>query len=77
MFASPLLGGAGLAAGIDSMGAQVLIQVLSVVATLVYGGVLSLLILLVVKATMGLRVTEEQETMGLDLSQHDERGYIL
>ena len=77
VFASPLLGGAGLAAGIDSMGAQVLIQVLSVVATLVYGGVLSLLILLVVKATMGLRVTEEQETMGLDLSQHDERGYIL
>ncbi|SDX78852.1 ammonium transporter, Amt family [Allochromatium warmingii] len=77
VFASPLLGGAGLAAGIDSMGAQVLIQFLSVIATLVYGGVLSLLILLVVKATMGLRVTEEQETMGLDLSQHDERGYIL
>jgi ammonium transporter, Amt family len=77
VFASPLLGGAGLADGVETMGAQVLIQVVSVLATLIYGGVLSWLILLVVKSTMGLRVTEEQETMGLDLSQHDERGYIL
>ena len=77
VFASPLLGGAGLADGIETMGAQVLIQIVSVLATLIYGGVLSGLILLVVKSTMGLRVTEEQETMGLDISQHDERGYIL
>jgi ammonium transporter len=77
VFASPLLGGSGLAEGIETMGAQVLIQIVSVLATLVYGGVLSLLILLTVKSTLGLRVTEEEETMGLDLSQHDERGYIL
>ncbi|MGQ9660625.1 MAG: ammonium transporter [Thermochromatium sp.] len=77
VFASPLLGGAGLADGIETMGAQVLIQLVAVLATLLYGGVLSLLILLVVKSTIGLRVTEEQETMGLDLAQHDERGYIL
>ena len=77
VFASPVLGGAGLADGIETMGAQVLIQIVSVLATLIYGGVLSWLILLVVKSTMGLRVTEEQETMGLDISQHDERGYIL
>ncbi|QIK37233.1 ammonium transporter [Caldichromatium japonicum] len=77
VFAAPTLGGAGFAAGIDSMGAQVLIQFISVLATLIYGGLLSWLILLVVKAVIGLRVTEEQETMGLDLAQHDERGYIL
>jgi ammonia channel protein AmtB len=34
-------------------------------------------ILLVLKAVMGLRVTPEQERMGLDLSQHSETAYIL
>ncbi len=77
VFAAPVLGGAGFAAGIENMGSQVLIQVISVVATLVYGGLLSWLILAAVNAVLGLRVTEEQETMGLDLAQHDERGYIL
>ena len=77
VFAAPALGGAGLADGVDSIGVQVIIQGVSVLVTLVYGGVLSLLILLAVKSTLGLRVTEEQETMGLDLAQHDERGYIL
>ncbi|WP_052347617.1 ammonium transporter [Imhoffiella purpurea] len=76
VFADASLGGSGLADGM-SIGGQVWIQFLSVMATLVYGGVVSLLILLVLKATIGLRVTEEQETEGLDLSQHDERGYIL
>ncbi|MCK7578911.1 MAG: ammonium transporter [Chromatiales bacterium] len=77
VFAAPVLGGAGLADGVDSIGVQVIIQLVSVVVTLVYGGVLSWLILIGIKSTMGLRVTEEQETMGLDLAQHDERGYIL
>ena len=77
VFAAPVLGGAGLADGVDGIGVQVLIQFVSVLATLVYGGVLSWLILMGIKSTMGLRVTEEQETMGLDLAQHDERGYIL
>lgn len=77
VFASPALGGAGFAEGIESMGAQVLIQAISAIATLIYSALLSWLILLVVNATVGLRVSEEQETIGLDLSQHDERGYIL
>ncbi|MCX8119196.1 MAG: ammonia channel protein, partial [Desulfobacterota bacterium] len=41
VFASPALGGAGFAPGIESMGVQVLIQFISVVATLIYGGLLS------------------------------------
>ncbi|WP_281349799.1 ammonium transporter [Marichromatium bheemlicum] len=77
VFASPLLGGSGLADGVDGIGAQVWIQFVSVIATLVYGGLVSLLLLLGLKATIGLRVDEEQETEGLDLSLHDERGYIL
>ncbi|NEV62697.1 ammonium transporter [Thiorhodococcus minor] len=76
VFADASLGGAGLAEGM-TIASQVWIQFLSVIATLVYGGVVSLLILLILKATIGLRVTEEQETEGLDISQHDERGYIL
>ena len=37
----------------------------------------TLIILSILKAMMGLRVSEEEEQMGLDLSQHDERGYAL
>ncbi len=76
VFADASLGGVGLAEGM-SIGGQVWIQFVSVVATLAYGAVMSLIILLLVKATIGLRVNEEQETEGLDLALHDERGYIL
>ncbi len=76
VFADASLGGAGLAEGMSIAG-QVWIQFVSVLATLIYGAIMSLIILLLVKATIGLRVTEEQETEGLDLALHDERGYIL
>ncbi|MCC7413630.1 MAG: ammonium transporter [Gammaproteobacteria bacterium] len=70
------LGGAGLAEGV-SIGGQVWIQCLGVLFTLLYTGVLSFVILKIVDVTIGLRVTEEQESLGLDLALHDERGYIL
>jgi Amt family ammonium transporter len=73
--ASESLGGAGFAAG--SMGAQIKAQVISIVVTLVYSGVLSLIILKFVDAVVGLRVTQDEETAGLDISLHDERGYNL
>ena len=73
--ASESLGGAGFAAG--SMGAQIKAQVISIVVTLVYSGVLSLVILKIVDAVVGLRVTQDEETAGLDISLHDERGYNL
>jgi ammonium transporter, Amt family len=56
---------------------QVWIQTKGVLFTLVYTVVLTYIILKLVDLTIGLRVTEEQETEGLDLSQHGERGYIL
>lgn len=74
VFAAETFGGAGLANGIPT---QVWIQVKSVLFTIVYTGVLSAVILKVVDLTMGLRVTEEEEQIGLDLSSHDERGYVL
>ena len=45
--------------------------------TLVYSGVLSYLLLKLVDLVIGLRVNEEDETMGLDIALHDERGYNL
>jgi Amt family ammonium transporter len=74
VFAAASLGGSK--ADLD-IGGQVWIQTLGVLFTLVYSGIGSFIILKIVDAVIGLRVTEEQETEGLDVSQHDERGYIL
>jgi len=52
-------------------------QLIAVSATLVFSLVVSLVILKVVEATVGLRVSEEEELNGLDLSQHAEVGYAL
>jgi Amt family ammonium transporter len=76
VFAAASLGGAGLVEGM-TIGGQLWIQTKGVLVTLVYTAVVSYIILKLVDVTIGLRVTEEQETEGLDLSQHDERGYIL
>lgn len=52
---------------------QVGIQIFSVAATLIYGGIVSFVILFVIKKTMGLRVTKDEELTGLDLAIHGER----
>jgi Amt family ammonium transporter len=59
--------------GFDQLGRQVI----AVAATLLYSGVLTFVILKVLDMTMGLRVSEEEEIVGLDVSQHGERGYLL
>ena len=70
------LGGAGLAEGM-TMGGQVWVQFIGVVVTFVYCAVLSWIILKLVDADIGLRMTEEEETQGLDIVLHDETGYNL
>ncbi len=75
VFAAPVLGGAGLSDGVDSIGAQLGRQFVGVVVTFIYSGVVSFVVLKVIDATLGLRVTAEEESDGLDLSLHDERGY--
>lgn len=77
VFAAPILGGQGFDKSIASIGGQVAAQGMSVVFTLVYGGVLSAAILKVVDLAVGLRVTGEEEEMGLDLALHGEEGYHL
>ena len=74
VFSASVLGGAGME---NSIGAQVWAQFLSIVITIVWSGVLSFIILKIVDAIVGLRVEEDDERMGLDLSQHNERGYNL
>jgi len=49
------------------------IQALSVAATLLYGGAMSAAILLILKKTIGIRVTPEEEETGLDLALHGEK----
>jgi Amt family ammonium transporter len=56
---------------------QLLVQALSVLVTMVFAFVGSLLLLKIVDAVIGLRVHEEDEVLGLDLSQHDENAYSL
>ena len=59
------------------IGSQLWAQFLSIVITIVWSGVLSFIILKIVDAIVGLCVEEDDERMGLDLSQHNERGYNL
>ncbi|MCR4345783.1 MAG: ammonium transporter [Sulfuricaulis sp.] len=60
-----------------AMGAQVWIQIKSVLITIGFVAVASYIILKIVDMIVGLRVSEEQEVEGLDIASHDERGYNL
>jgi len=68
------LGGIGLPEGV-TIGAQVWIQAKSVLFTAAWSGLGTYLILRLLDATVGVRVSREQEVEGLDLALHDERAY--
>jgi len=74
VFAAPALGGFG---AVTDIGAQVWIQAKGVIFTVVYTAIVTYVILKVLDVVMGLRVNEEEESVGLDLAQHNERGYNL
>jgi Amt family ammonium transporter len=76
VFVDAGLGGKGLAEGV-SMAGQVKAQFIGAGATIVYCAVVSFILLKIIDAIIGLRVSDEQEEEGLDLSQHDERAYDL
>ncbi|MCS1409088.1 MAG: Ammonia channel [Verrucomicrobia subdivision 3 bacterium] len=71
--AASFLGGAGL--GLDSVGAQIFAQIKSVIVTIIWSGIVSTSALFICDKTVGLRVNEEEEEVGLDLSSHGETGY--
>ncbi len=74
VFAAESMGGLGLETSISS---QFVTQAIGVVATVVWCGVITFVILKVLDAVIGLRVSEDEETEGLDLVLHNERGYTL
>jgi ammonium transporter, Amt family len=56
---------------------QLLVQFYAVAVTLVYSGVVTLVIYKVVDAIIGVRVNEKEEAIGLDLTQHREKAYTI
>jgi Amt family ammonium transporter len=73
--AAEFMGGSGLAH--DTVGAQLWNQFLGVTLTVVWCGVVSVVSLFVIDKIIGLRVTDEEEVVGLDISLHDEQGYEI
>jgi Amt family ammonium transporter len=72
--ALPAFGGLGLGDGVTA-GGQFMVQLSSVAITVLWTGVASYVILKVIGMLVGLRVDQQDEIEGLDLSQHGERGY--
>jgi Amt family ammonium transporter len=83
VFNSPDLGGTGIydyvagTWGYAGMGTQVISQLWGVGVTIVWSGVVAFLSYKLVDVVIGLRVTEEVETEGLDTAEHGERAYSL
>ena len=74
IFASTALGGGGYLEGV-TMGAQVYSQIVAVLITVVYSGVVSAILYKIVDVVIGLRPTVEAEREGLDLTSHGEAAY--
>jgi ammonium transporter, Amt family len=76
IFVDASFGGVGLAEGVTIAG-QLTKQVIGILATVVYCGIATFIILKVIDVVIGLRANEEDESIGLDLAMHDEQGYNL
>ncbi len=74
VFADPAINEAGKGLLYGNPG-QLWIQAVAVLVTLVYSGVMTAVIFMVIKVVVGLRVGAEEETIGLDESEHGERAY--
>jgi len=83
VFNDPALGGTGIydyvagTWGYAGMGTQVISQLWGVGVTIVWSGVVAFIAYKIVDVVIGLRVSEEVETEGLDTAEHGERGYSL
>jgi Amt family ammonium transporter len=73
--ATGVLASAAVGGTAGGMG-QLFEQIVAVLATYVFAGVGTFVILQIVEATVGLRVHEDDESQGLDLSEHSETAYI-
>jgi len=76
IFAATTLGGVGFAEGV-TMGRQVMTQLTGILVTAAWSGIVTFILLKLIDVMLGLRVTVEQETEGLDTVLHNETGYNL
>jgi Amt family ammonium transporter len=76
VFAAAALGGVGYPEG-QTMGGQILVQLTGIVATALWSGVITFVLLKLCDAVVGMRVSAEEETEGLDTVLHNEKGYNL
>jgi len=76
IFASSAINSLGADGLIYGNAGLMIIQLKAIVAVLVYSTVMTAIILKVLDATMGLRVKDEHEVEGLDVSQHGEKAYV-
>ena len=74
VFASSALGGSVADLNIAN---HVFWQTVGVIVTLAYSGILTAILVKIVDATIGIRVTAEEESTGLDIALHNERGFNL
>ena len=74
--AHPALNGAGFGDNPDAM-AQLKVQLMGVAATVVWSGVMTAIMVAVIRATVGLRASPDEVEEGLDLTSHGERSYTL
>lgn len=74
VFTASFLGGVGYSDGM-TLGKQVLIQLVSVVITVIWSGIVAYIGFKIADKLVGLRVSEEEEHDGLDLTSHGERAY--
>ncbi|MGH8568697.1 MAG: ammonium transporter, partial [Gammaproteobacteria bacterium] len=74
VFAAKALGGVGFAEGV-TMASQVQTQLIGILATVIWCAVVTFVILKLIDLTLGLRVSAEEETEGLDVRMHNETGY--
>jgi Amt family ammonium transporter len=75
LFASKAINAAGNDGFFFGNPGQLWTQLVTVVVTIAFAMIVTAIILAILKATMGLRVSDEEERMGLDLTQHNERAY--
>ena len=76
LFADPLINSAGRGLFYGNPG-QMWIQFLTIITVAAYSFIMSYIIFKVIDKVMGLRVDKEAESMGLDITQHEESGYNL
>ncbi len=72
-----IFNGFGFSEGINSIGEQLQVQFIGVISVVAYTAIITWIIIKLLDVTIGIRVTEQEEQEGLDISFHEEKGYEI